>query len=241
MKKKFVALTVFIILCVSCAYSEDPYTYTPDQNTYDPYDTNTTYITPQPRIRYNDTDWASLLTSDTTFNPYIPIRRNENKNLESRLITQLNIQTKVEKYETAINAFHTEDDNNSGSYNPKTLEETISAIATLEEAIAQFKTAGGNPFTFEELEEILYENKNYLLLRKFSVIEKAAQYSAAVDDFFLYGNQETAQTALKRNVELSNSISQFKEFGGDREVFSATEEELAEDHSLLESYVYTEV
>ena len=96
-------------MCVSCANGEDSYTYTPDQNTYDPYDTDTTYITQQPRTRYNNTDWDSLFTSDTTLNPYIPIRRNENRNLESHLITKLNIRTKVAKYETAISAFHAED------------------------------------------------------------------------------------------------------------------------------------
>ena len=241
MKKNLIAFTVFTLLCVSCADTEKPYSYTSDWNTYDPYDTGTTYITPQPRLTIEDADyWNSLLTNDTTFDPYISTTKNEDRNLDLQLIRTLNIHTKLEKYEKAITEFYRTDDYDRGFYNPETLERAISTLSILETAIAQFKANGGDHFTFAELEEILYENKNYLLLRKFSVMEKIEQYYATEDDFLLYDNQEKAQEALKKNVELRNAISQFRESGGDQEVFSEMEEELAGMQVLLESYVYKE-
>ena len=177
--------------------------------------------------------------NDTINTLYVkqPIKKVKNTNFESTLATELNISMKIQKYEIAIEEFYTVLDN-SINITSEMLNKAINTISVLEQAIAQFKEAGGNPFAFSDLEEIIYEDKNYLLLEKFKVSEKLEKYLVAIDDFYMFFDQKTAEEALKKNKELRDSIIQFKESGGDTEIFSQMEQKLIEAQSILEQYAY---
>ena len=158
---------------------------------------------------------------------------------ESLLIKRLSIKEKIEEYTVAINAFYTEEDKSTN--HREVIETAIGALLNLERSIEEFKRNSGNSTLFSKIERTIYADKNILLFAKYEIPNKVLEYTTAMEDFSLLEDAETAWTALKKNMELKDSVSKFKESGGDQELSSEIENKLDDMKVILEMYVYETV
>ena len=228
---KLITCTVFVILllCTACADKQEyPHTYvppsTPENDDHYPYAQH---------------PWTDKGTDRTQLDGFaIP----KQKDTSLKLMNTLNINLKVKAYKTATNNFYNLYDINKKTkdYNSELIENTMLSITTLEQAISQFKNAGGRSAYFSKLEDLLRKDKSFVLLVKHAVVENVVQYYKATDSFYLNRNEKTAKEALEVHAKLRKSIDQFKKSGGDKKFFGLDilERELDEVQPFLESFVY---